>query len=450
MKQPKSLQKTLSIGLTLGVTLLWMVAFAGAVLVTQQALNAIFDNTLRETAQRIMSLAVVEIFNREDEVQAQSIMSLDVHDEHFTYLVRDKSGNILMKSHNADLTIFDQPRLMGFSSSVTQRFYAASAVRGTLFIEVAESLAHRRQVIMKTAWALLWPLILLIPFCFAGSWFFVRYSLRHVLDYRIAIASRGSEDLSPIDVRELPAEVKTIADAVNEMLSRLRRSLERERSFTANSAHELRTPIATALAQVQRLQQMLPADPILDHVDKIEESLRGLANLSEKLMQLAKAESASLMSANAHNLVSLLAFIIEEYRRLFSQRVLHLELPDSGVFMSSIDADAFAILVRNLVDNALKHGARDQAIDISFSKDGVLRVVNGGRSIPKRELASLRQRFYRSNASVQGSGLGLAIADALVQGMGASMTLHSPATGRKEGFEVLVCFSSDVKEGCLT
>ena len=446
MKQPKSLQKTLSVGLTLGVSLLWMAAFAGAVMVAQQSLNAIFDNTLRETAQRIMSLAVVEILNREDETQAQSIMSLDVHDEHITYLVRDKTGNVLMKSHHVDLAVYEKPRSMGFSSTEKYRFYAAPAVRETLFIEVAESLQHRRQIIMKTAWALLWPLILLIPFCFAGSWFFVRYSLRYVLDYRSAIESRGSADLSPIDTRNLPEEVKTIADAVNEMLSRLRRSLERERSFTANSAHELRTPIATALAQVQRLQQMLPADPILDHVDKIENSLRGLANLSEKLMQLAKAESASLKSASAHNLVPLLVFIIEEYRRLFSQRVIHLWLPDSGEFMSSVDADAFAILVRNLVENALKHGARDQAVDISFSKDGLLRVVNGGHIIPKQELGSLRQRFYRSNAGVQGSGLGLAIADALVQGMGASMTLYSPATGRKDGFEVLVRFSPDVKE----
>jgi two-component system OmpR family sensor kinase len=157
-------------------------------------------------------------------------------------------------------------------------------------------------------------------------------------------------------------------------------------------------------------------------------------------MQLTKAESGSLFSENRHNLISVLAFIVDEYQRLFAQRTIHLELPKGGVFMSGIDADAFAILVRNLVENALKHGALDQAVNISFSADGILRIVNGGNSIPKEKLARLRQHFFRSNTATQGTGLGLAIADALVDGIGASMTLHSPATGRADGFEVIVRF----------
>ena len=90
----------------------------------------------------------------------------------------------------------------------------------------------------------------------------MHYSWRHVLVYRKAIESRGSGDLSPIETTDLPTELHTIATSVNDLLERLRRALESERSFTANSAHELRTPIATALAQMQRLQHGVSDRPL--------------------------------------------------------------------------------------------------------------------------------------------------------------------------------------------
>ena len=117
LKPSQSLQKTLGIGLTLGVTLLWIIALLGALLVSQNKLNELFDSTLAETAQRIMPLAVVEIINREDPGQPQHIMSFEsfgAHDEPLVYLVRDKSGEILLQSHNAEPALFNPALLKGF------------------------------------------------------------------------------------------------------------------------------------------------------------------------------------------------------------------------------------------------------------------------------------------------------------------------------------------------
>lgn len=442
MKSPQSLQKTLGIGLTLGVTLLWMLALSGTIYVSQNKLNQLFDSALAETAQRIMPLAVVEIINRDDPLQAQQIMSFEAHDEHLVYLVRDETGAILLQSHNATPEIFNQTLVNGFSSSKTHRFYGASAVQNTLHIEVAEPLAQRREAIIEMAVTLLWPLVLLIPLCFIGSWGFVRHSLRHVLAYRCAIESRGSGDLTPIKVNNLPAEILTIAESVNQLLDRLRRALESERSFTANSAHELRTPIATGLAQAQRLQHEVSDGPIKDKIIKLETTLRDLSSLSEKLMQLAKAEGGGLLSTEKHDLVSLLRLILEDSQRSCPAKRMTLTLPQNETFMSAIDQDAFAILIRNILDNAIKHGTSGQPVEISFSSKGILSVINAASVIPSDILAQLRQRFVRSNTAVQGMGLGLAIADAIVSGAGASMTINSPATGRVDGFEVLVDFSA--------
>ncbi|CCK76962.1 Integral membrane sensor signal transduction histidine kinase precursor [Oleispira antarctica RB-8] len=456
-KSPKSLQKTLGIGLTIGMTLLWMFALAGAVYVSQNKLNELFDSALAETAQRIMPLAVVEIINREDLTQAQQVMAFKAHNEPLVYIVRNNLGQILLQSHNADPAIFNQTLLKGFNSSATHRFYGVSAVQDTLHIEVAEPLTQRRDAIIEMAVTLLWPLVFLIPFCFIGSWAFVHYSLRHVLAYRDEIESRGSSDLSLIKTESLPAEIFTISESVNRLLDRLRRALESERSFTANSAHELRTPIATALAQIQRLQQEVSAGPTQDRMIKLESTIRGLSNLSEKLMQLAKAEGGGLLSNEPCDLISLLKLIINDAQRSHPEKVIILALPQNKEYRSAIDPDAFAILIRNLLDNAIKHGAiqnraiqnrvikhteKDQPIEISFSANGLLTIVNDASVIPAEILTQLRQRFVRSNVSAQGMGLGLAIADAIVSGTGATMTFNSPAAGRVDGFEVSVDFST--------
>lgn len=436
----KSLQKTLGVGLTVGMTLLWMVALLSAIFVAQSKLNALFDSALAETAQRLMPLAVVEIINTEDPRQLQNIMPFDAHDEQLVYLIRDEFGTILLQSHNADPAVFNQELLKGFSSSATHRFYGATAVQDTLHIEVAEPLIQRREAIIKMAITLLWPLVLLIPLCFIGTWLFVRYSLRHVLAYRNEIESRGSSDLSPPRMQGLPTEILPIAESVNNLLDRLRRALEAERSFTANSAHELRTPIATALAQIQRLQQEVSAGPIQERITKIETSLRGLSGLSEKLMQLAKAEGGGLLSTEQHDLISLLQLIVDDLRRSPSAAKMNLTLPENGKFMSVIDPDAFAILIRNLLDNAINHGTQNQPVEINFSATGILQIVNAGSVVPAETLAQLRRPFVRSNTTAPGSGLGLAIADAIVTGLGATMTFNSPATGRTDGFEVRVVF----------
>jgi two-component system OmpR family sensor kinase len=105
-----------------------------------------------------------------------------------------------------------------------------------------------------------------------------------------------------------------------------------------------------------------------------------------------------------------------------------------------IDADAFAILLRNLIENAEKHGSAGQPVDISLSADGLLRICNAGPVVPAAVLAQLTGRFVRGGSQAEGSGLGLAIAAAIAKGTGTMLHLASPATGRSDGFEAVVQF----------
>ncbi|PHQ26720.1 two-component sensor histidine kinase [Marinobacter guineae] len=428
-----SLQKSLGIGLTLGVTLLWLLGVTASGLVAQHEMNEVFDSALEETAQRILPLAVTDILNRENGTGNQTAPAMKDHDEYLTYLVRDPKGNLLLQSHDADPRVFGTLPREGFSNTATHRIYGASAVSDTLYIEVAEPLAHRREAALEAGLALLMPLVFLVPISLLGVWWIVRLSLRKVVEFQQSIESRGAGDLSPVAEDRLPKEFEPIAVAVNRLLERLHRALDTERSFTANSAHELRTPLATALAKVQRLKTQVQSNQLKNNVAEIEDALRSLSMLSGKLLELAKAEGGGAISQNQHNLVPILAMIVADFEGQVPGRII-LSLPE-GEVNSFLDPDAFAILVRNLIENALKHGSHNQSVEVSLADDGTLRVCNGGKVVPPEQLALLRNRFARSNTDATGSGLGLAIADAIAKGAGMTLHLRSPATGRQDGFE---------------
>lgn len=428
-----SLQKTLGIGLTFGVTLLWLLGVTASGLVAQHEMNEVFDSALEETAQRILPLAVTDILNRENGTSNQRAPALKDHDEYLTYLVRDEHGNILLQSHDADPGVFSTIPAEGFSDTLTHRLYGVSAVSNTIYLEVAEPLAHRRESALEAGLALLMPLMVLIPVSLVGVWWIVRLSLRKVVDFQQDIESRGAGDLSPVVEEHLPREFEPIAVAVNRLLERLHRAIESERSFTANSAHELRTPLATALAKVQRLKTRVPDDHLKNDVAEIEEALRSLSVLSGKLLELAKAEGGGALSQSQQDLAPILAMIARDFEDHAPGRIV-LSLPEREA-NSFLDPDAFAILVRNLIENALKHGSRSEPVEINLNDNGVLRISNGGERVPPEQLAVLRNRFARAPTDVAGSGLGLAIADAIAKGAGMTLHLRSPATGRQDGFE---------------
>lgn len=437
MIRARSLQGRLAVGLAIGLTLMWLCATLAAGLIVRHELDEAFDSAIQETAQRVLPLAVMDIVSRDDPLATQRIAPVRSHEEYLTYVVRDTEGNVLLRSHDADLPIFPPVSEPGFSDTATHRLYTEAAVRGTIAVTVAEPLAHRRQAAFEVSMALALPLLVLIPVSLAGVWWWVRSSMRPVRLFRGDIEVRGSGDLTPVDATPLPTEIRPIADAVNRLMDRLRRALDAERSFAANSAHELRTPIAAALAQAQRLMLEAPSGPLRDRARQIEGSLHALGSLSEKLMQLAKAEGGGLLSQAPQDLVPVLRLVAEELKRAPEGGRLRLDLPECAA-QSTMDADAFAILARNLIENALKHGAKDEPVMVSLSESGAMSVRNGGAVVPPDKLRRLTLPFERGTTDAKGTGLGLAIAEAIASGAGARLELHSPVPGTNAGVEARV------------
>jgi len=440
MTAPASLLARLALGLGLSLGLLWLVAAVVTVIGLRHEMDEVFDSALEETAQRLLPLAVLEIVNRDDPAQSQSLARVHPHDEFFTYVVRDPSGALLMQSHAADPALFPVWDGPGFRQDATHRFYGESALQGSIRLTVAEPLAHRRGVLREIMLRQGLPLLAAIPLTLMVVILLLRWEFRGIRRFRKTLAERGAQDLSPVPTRGLPSELLPVAATLNTLLAGLSAAFAAEREFSANAAHELRTPLAGAIAQTQRLQAEARDPGIVQRAVAIEETLKRLTRTAERLMQMARAEGAQVRSVRTADLRPVLAVLVEEVARQFGSGQVRLSMPQVPV-MSDLDADALAILCRNLIDNALRHGDKDSPVAVTLDEGAVLTIDNECDPLSPEALARLTQRFARAGKSA-GAGLGLAIAATLADRLQTPLTLHSPSPGMARGFRAQISLSA--------
>lgn len=463
-----SLRRALALRLSLGLLAAWLAALGGAGLVLKARTDRIFDSALQETAERILPLAIMEIEadryrrdhqrsdrhddhkddrrkgdddDEDDDDHSPRIVrrtaQVSAHDEYLTYQLRDKAGAVLVRSHDADPAVFPARVEEGIASVAGHRVYTRKAEGGRYAIQAAEPLAVRRNALLATLGLMLLPLALLVPVALLGISRLVRRGLAPVETLSATLGRRGAQDLSPVPDMVLPAELAPIRDAANRLLARLSHALEAERSFASNAAHELRTPIAASLAHTQRLLAEAPPGPLRDRASQLETALKRMARLSEKLLQLARAEGGGVLAAEAQDMVPILAALIDDIGRDLPPGRIALSLPDRPV-PSRLDPDAFAVLARNLVENALLHGTAAAPVEVTLTPGGTLRVTNDCAPVPPETLQRLTTRFERGGSRTDGSGLGLTIASSIAAAVGERLRLSSPPAPRSRGFMVEV------------
>lgn len=438
MRRPRSLQGRLLLSLGAVLLVIWVgAAWATAVLLRHE-IGEVFDSSLQETAQRLLPLAVLDIVSREDgDATSQRLGAIHGHDELFTYVVRDDTGKVLLQSHAADLAVFPAYGGPGFGRTATHRLYSEEALQGTIRITVAEPLSHEAKVAREVQIGLGLPILLVIPAAFVAVVLAVRGSTRPLRAFRERLETRSEKDLGSVASSDLPSEVAPLAVALNALLERLRAAFEAERSLAANTAHELRTPLAGAIAQAQRIRKETAERHTAQRAADIEATLKRLTARAERLIQLARAEGGRLRLDRASDLRAALRVVIDDMRRSVPQDRIALRLPEAPV-LSDIDPDAAGILCRNLVENALRYGSPSAPVDVTLDPDGRLTVSNDGPVVPPETLAVLADRFERAGTSARGSGIGLSIVSTIADRIGSPLTLSSPRPGTRSGFEASV------------
>ncbi len=431
-----SITARLILGLTLGTTILWCGAATYSSYISYHELNEAFDHALHESAQRLLPLAADSALGHEGHDARAIHHFIEGRNEYLSFQLRDASGRIVMRTHDAPLKPYNVTPSPGFSTVGDYRLFTDTDETTGLTITVAETTKGRREAAFGGVAAMLWPLVALIPLNALAIWLAVRGAMKPVLRLSGDIATRSGDNLAPLDISDQPAELRPIADAVARLVERLRAALDAERAFAANSAHELRTPIAGALARTQRMIAELRDPDDRRRARDVEATLKRLSGLAEKLMQLSRADAGVSRGDRDVDLIAVLDLVVDDCaKRLGAPERLHYVKPAGATLMARMDMDAFATVVRNLIDNAANHGTAGGRVDVEVAPEGVIRVINDGPVVPPEVLAGLKRRFVRGETMSAGAGLGLAIAETIMSQTGGSLALLSPAPGREQGFE---------------
>ena len=453
MSRAPSLQLRLALIVGIGVALFWLVAAALTAERASREVAGLFDSDLRATAERLLPLALHDLrerggdsedghrrdrfvpgFDGDDEGDHEGDHAGDRRLGDVAWRITDRDGAVVIQSEGATDRLFPPGLPAGFSDSATHRVYVATG-RDGMTIAVAEPAADRRAVARGLLVNLALPLAVLLPLSLVVLIWAVRRGLAPIAALTGDLSRRGAQDLSPLPDAGLPRELRPITEALNQLLARLRSAFEAERSFAANAAHELRTPVAGAIAQTQRLRAETADAAVARRAGEIEATLKRLMRSSEKLMQLARAEGGRMQRDTASDVRAVVRIVAEDLGR-GGATPCRLELPDRPV-MSVIEPDALGILLRNLVENAQKHGAQDQPVRVRLEADGALLVANAGPVVAPETLARLTARFEKGERS-DGTGLGLAIVSTIADRAGAALSFASPAEGQQDGLSVRV------------
>jgi two-component system OmpR family sensor kinase len=437
-----SLTRRLLAWLTFSIVIFWGLAAGLGAYVMHTEFGEIFDSSMQRTAERLIPLVLDDL---EKDAIPQSPMPVQAKhastDDYLTYQVRDAGGKVLMHSFKTPPEPYNAPLTPGFWEDSTARVFTAAAENNTVFVQVADSLAHRTEATQDGAVALLLPIVVLVPLNIMALLLIVRGATKPLTSLRQTIAAKDSGNLSPVPGDGLPRELQPIANSLNLLLSRLDSALSAEREFTANSAHELRTPIAGAIAQAQmHIQELGSISPHLQRAELIEHSLQRLNRITEKLLQLSRADAGIGVSETPQNLISVVEMIIEDFqRRIGDDQKLEVVLKPDADLVERVSLDAFAIVVRNLVENAIAHGDGNGGVKITIGPHTLI-VSNPSKPYADAELDHLRKRFVRDDSVSEGTGLGLSIVERLLDQMRASLELRSLKSGDQQLFEAVVRF----------
>lgn len=429
----------------LTLLLLWIAVVVSVTWVIQHETDEIFDASLQETAQRLLPLAILQLQahqNSDDEHDdafetMEDALEPAQHKEYLVYQVFNAAGRMLMRSHAAPaqaLTVQLEP---GFQKTDGHWIYIEKSRNGQFLLALAEKTKHRRDTLLSTLQFLLMPLLALLPLSAMAMFWIARQAKQPLQKLDAELARRTSADLHPVACADFPLELQPLAQTLNQLMQRLKAALESERQFTANSAHELRTPLAAAAVQLDVLGQSLVNDEQRQRLHTVRQLLQRLQNLSEKLLQLARADSGIAFKRSDVELGPLLQLVCKDLQWR-TPLPLQLQLPSSSVVVQG-DVDALGIVLGNLLENAIKYAAPDSVIEIEVRALPVqICITNDCDPLPAEVLARLHERFFRARPDPRGAGLGLSIVRALLEPSGITLEIHSPARGSSRGFQVVL------------
>jgi len=355
----------------------------------------------------------------------------------FAFQLHKGDGSLRLRSQNAPLEPLADA-VPGFSyhvmDGIAWRVFAVADPRNELMLYVGEDHAARKDLAWHLVEHLLFPTLLAIPPLVLVVWFATSKGLRPLMRLVEQVRQRDPKDLRPLSGIAVPVEAEPLVEALNALFVRLDRVLESERQFTGNAAHELRTPLAALRVQAQVAQRETRVEQRGRALGRIIVGVDQTAHLVEQLLTLARLDAQdSLPSVVGVNLLEVARRTSATLGSLALTEAASIQVEGADDAVSLGDDTCLGILMRNLIDNAVRYAGTGGAVAVTVRRSGLLNrviVEDTGPGISSADFEEMFRRFRRGPQTDRpGSGLGLSIVRRICDLHGGNVRLGNASRG---------------------
>ncbi len=445
MKRPAhlfSLKRHLLLTLLGSITLAWLATAVFSYFDAAHELDELLDAHLAQSAALLVTQAAREV----EEIDTDHTPQLHKHAQRTAFQIWE-NGNAL-RLHSASvpstrMSVQDE----GFSDALiggkSWRVFSAWDDQRHYLVQVGERHEARNDIALSIVKNLLLPLLFALPILAVLVWLSVTRGLQPLSALGRQVAERDPGTLVGLETSGIPAEVLPLVENLNRLFERVASLIENERRFTADASHELRTPLAALKIQAQVARASADASERAHALDQVSAGCDRASHLLQQLLTLARLDPNEPGSKiETCDLRALASAAVAELAQFAWSKKVDIELADSASAEVAGYPGLIAILLRNLIDNAIRYSPEGGSVHVQAALVGgapTLTVTDQGPGIAATERGKVGQRFYRILGTEEsGSGLGLSIVKRIAELHGASVSLGESEQGK--GLSVTVTF----------
>ncbi len=421
MKTAGSLRTRLLVGMLAAVTLIWLGVVLSAYQEARHEVGELLDAHLVQFASLLAGQKEVD----EGELEVDGPVR-HRYQRNVAFQIWD-GPRLVARSASAP-TARLSPIEEGFSTPVgdSPTWRVFSWLHKDLTIQVAERLDSREAVGREIIEHLLLPMLVALPLLGSGLAYAIRRGLRPLNALVAELAVRNPEGLEPLADTSAPSELRPIVERLNGLFGQIRETIARERRFTADASHELRTPIAAIRAQAEVARRSHDAGERNRALDQVINGCDRITHLTEQLLTLARLDLRFQEDETAVDLAVVAASVLSDCGPWAHGRGVSVQLGAEGPAVVQGNAALLSVLLRNLVDNAVRYSPKGSTVTVRLrtkNESTQLDVIDQGPGIRSGDRTTVLQRFHRLDSFEQGSGLGLSIVARIVELHGAHLNL---------------------------
>lgn len=428
-----TLQRRLIIAVLLAAPFAWLITIAGTYWRAAHEINELYDTDMLRLAQQTLAISsLIPPSAPLRPMPAQTPASTDSGDAGLGDL-----SVAIWRGSDAPLVLDPEalqfPRegnRTGFFDSVVSgerwRLVYLSDPDGQTRVAVGQRVGERNDLVVAYIAGQILPWLIGLPVLIALLIFAVRRAMRPVRDLSMQLEQRSPDDATPLPSADVPGELKGLLNAMNGLLARVGTLIEQERRLTADAAHELRTPLAAVRAQWDVVQRTADPAERSQAQTSVTRGMERLDRLVSQLLTMARLDSANHADFGGS----------VDWRAVAEQAVgdclwiadrrdvdIAVEWPDAGLLPLPMagDENALTIMLKNILDNAIRYGPRHSLVRLTFSSSRII-IDDQGSGIAPEVLPRLGGRFVRAPGNEEaGSGLGVSIARRIAHHHGMSI-----------------------------